>query len=76
MQESTPGLPRCRRILYQLSHQGRPSICKVSSCTTDKGFPGAIVAKAGDGFNQSKGREDPLEKGMTTHSSVLVWKIP
>ena len=22
------------------------------------------------------GREDPLEKGMTTHSSVLTWEIP
>ena len=22
------------------------------------------------------GREDPLEKGMTTHSSVLAWEIP
>ena len=21
-------------------------------------------------------REDPLEKGMATHSSVLAWKIP
>ena len=21
-------------------------------------------------------REDPLEKGMTTHSSILAWKIP
>ena len=25
---------------------------------------------------QSLGREDPLEKGMSTHSSNLVWKIP
>ena len=25
---------------------------------------------------QSLGQEDPLEKGMTTHSSVLVWRIP
>ena len=25
---------------------------------------------------QSLGREDPLEKGMTTHSSVLAWKNP
>jgi len=25
---------------------------------------------------QSLGREDPLEKGMATHSSVLVWRIP
>ena len=24
----------------------------------------------------SLGWEDPLEKGMTTHSSILVWKIP
>ena len=22
------------------------------------------------------GREDPLEKKMTTHSSILAWKIP
>ena len=22
------------------------------------------------------GQEDPLEKGMATHSSVLVWRIP
>ena len=22
------------------------------------------------------GQEDPLEKGMTTHSSILVWEIP
>ena len=25
---------------------------------------------------QSLGREDPLEKGMATHSGVLAWKIP
>ena len=25
---------------------------------------------------QSLGWEDPLEKGMTTHSSVLAWRIP
>ena len=25
---------------------------------------------------QSLGWEDPLEEGMTTHSSVLTWKIP
>jgi len=24
----------------------------------------------------SLGREDPLEKEMVTHSSVLAWKIP
>ena len=25
---------------------------------------------------QSLGREDPLEKGMATLSSILAWKIP
>ena len=25
---------------------------------------------------QSLGKEDPLEEGMATHSSILAWKIP
>ena len=25
---------------------------------------------------QSLGHEDPLEKGMATHSSILSWRIP
>ena len=25
---------------------------------------------------QSLGQEDPLERGMATHSSILAWKIP
>ena len=25
---------------------------------------------------QSLGQEDPLEKGLATHSSVLAWRIP
>ena len=25
---------------------------------------------------QSLGQEDPLEEGMATHSSILVWEIP
>ena len=25
---------------------------------------------------QSPGQEDPLEKGMATHSSMLAWRIP
>ena len=25
---------------------------------------------------QSLGQEDPLEKGMATHSSILGWRIP
>ena len=25
---------------------------------------------------QSLGQEDPLEKGMATHSTILAWRIP
>ena len=25
---------------------------------------------------QASGQEDPLEKGMGTHSSILAWRIP
>ena len=27
-------------------------------------------------WGQSPGWEDPLEEGMATHSSILVWRIP
>ena len=27
-------------------------------------------------WGQSLGQEDPLEKGMTTHFSILAWRIP
>ena len=44
------------------------------------GFPGGSDGKestcnAGD-IGSIPGREDPLEKEMVTHSSILVWKIP
>ena len=29
-----------------------------------------------DTWVQSLGREDPLEKEMATHSSILAWEIP
>ena len=37
-----------------------------------------LPANAGDieTWVQSLGREDPLEKGMATHSSILAWRIP
>ena len=42
-------------------------------------FPGDSVVKnppANAGRRvQSLGREDPLEKGMTAHSSILAWEI-
>ena len=35
----------------------------------------ANAGEAGDQF-RSLGQEDPLEKGMATHSSSLAWRIP
>ena len=45
------------------------------------GIPGSSAAKylpvnAGDLGSISRFGEDPLEKGMATHSSILAWKIP
>ena len=45
------------------------------------GFPGGSDSKqsawnTGDLYIWSLGREDPLEKGMATHSSILAWRIP
>ena len=50
------------------------------------GFPGSSDSKesacsAGDlglipGLGRSPGWEDPLEEGMATLSSILVWRIP
>ena len=44
------------------------------------GFPGGSDGKestcsAGD-LGLILGWEDPLEKGMATHSSILAWRIP
>ena len=45
-----------------------------------RGFPGGSDGKESPAIQetwvQSLGQEDPLEKGMATHSSILAWKIP
>ena len=35
-----------------------------------------LLANAGDEEMSSLGWEDPLEEGVATHSTVLVWRIP
>ena len=41
-------------------------------------LPGGANAKAGEvrDVTRSLGREDPLEEGVATHSSILAWRIP
>ena len=48
--------------------------------STKLGFPGGSDGKDSackqEIWVQTLGQEDPLEKGMATHSSILVWRIP
>ena len=50
-------------------------------CVIIPAFPGGSDVKesawnAGETRVQSLGQEDPLEKEMATHSSILAWRIP
>ena len=60
-----PGLLHCRQILYQLSHKGSPVVKNLHPNAEDIRNVGLIL-----------GWEGPLEEGMTTHSSILAWRIP
>ena len=48
------------------------------------GFPGGVSGKKStcqcrrhkETWVQSLGREDPLEEGTATHSSILAWRTP
>ena len=79
------GLGRCKQHIGWISNN--VSLCSASNYIHY--FPGgsevkASASSAGDlgsipGFDpwvQSLGREDPLEKGMATHSSILAWRMP
>ena len=89
IQGLSPALPHCRWILYHLSHQGSP---RILAWVTYLFSRGTSLARNWTGVSclamvkrlpamwetrvQSLGWEDPLEKGMATHSSILAWKIP
>ena len=53
---------------------------RIFNYNKERGFPGGSVVKnapanAGDS-GLILGQEDPLEKEMATHSSILAWRIP
>ena len=53
--------------------------CISLSLTNVRDFPGDSASKEyamQETQVQSLGWEDPLEKGMVTHSSILAWRIP
>ena len=51
-----------------------------SSCMTKMGFHSNSVGKNPPAMQETPvgflGWEDPLKKGMATHSSILAWRIP
>ena len=57
--------------LSQLSMQAPPGISHNHLAQTVKNPPAMQETQV-----QSLGQEDPPEKGMVTHSSVLAWRIP
>ena len=66
-----------------MNHQWKKVLTKSpydSAHTIKWGFPSGSDSKesacdAGD-LGSIPGQEDPLEKGMVTHSSILAWRIP
>ena len=56
-----------------------PKSIRLSGAQT-KGFPGSSNGKesacSAEDLGSILGQEDPLEKGMATHSSILAWEIP
>ena len=52
-------------MLYRLTHRASLVTQRV------KNLPAVQETQV-----QSLGREDPLEKGLATHSSILAWRVP
>ena len=63
-----------------MGHSGILLVFICISLIIDKGFPGGSVVKNLPAMQETQvqylGGEDPLEEGMATHSSILVWRIP
>ena len=66
MRKSNQEDTKLQRTLAQL--KGFPDGSEVKESACNVGDPGSIL--------QSLGWEDPLEKEMAPHSSILAWRIP
>ena len=59
-----------------------PGVCSDNGHEFEQtlGFPGGSDVKNLSAMRETQlrslGQEDPLEKGMTTHSCILAWRIP
>ena len=76
------GLPALTRKLGIRGAEKRPPELPThtSSENCSFSFPGGSVVKNLPAVQETRvrslGREDPLEEGMATQSSILVWRIP
>ena len=83
-QELNLGLLHCRWILYHLSHQGNLWVQSLlRELRSYKLHRASLVTQVVKKLHATQktwvqflGQEDPLEKEMETHSSILAWKIP
>ena len=81
--QESKGLLHCGRILYQLSYQGSPFNIQLYLFTYPNSNYESLVAQLVknlpamlETWVSSLGHENPLEKRMATHSSILAWRIP
>ena len=81
-----PGESRGRRSLVgcvygvaQSGHDWSYLAAAAAAAVKSKGFPGGSVLKNPPAMQKTQvrslGWEDPLQKEMATHSSILVWRI-
>ena len=69
-------------LLWQNTHNLKFAILTIFECTV-QWYWASLVAQTvksmpamQETWVLSLGQEDPLEKGMATHSSILAWRIP
>ena len=85
--EETKGMKRGSQTGWGLSFQGCPALMppgciilcfpnKTLSCNPGSTFQIFVVARLNRGNDALSRQEDPLEKEMATHSSILAWRIP
>ena len=84
MEPMSPATPTLAGRFFTTDPSVKPCSTQYTSPThTPQGFPGDLVVKNLPAMQEIQqmwvqflGWEDPLEKGMATHSSILVWNIP
>ena len=67
----------CGQLDYATDGLARHRLTSFASSIAPWGFPDSSVGKNLPAvLALFLGREDPLGKGMATHSSILAWRIP